>query len=174
MEKMDYESQPVTFHSTETSPFAESILLSLRRIIRAIDLHSREVEARFQLTVPQLVCLRQMAAEGSCTPSDLSRAVFLSQATVTGILNRMEDRGLILRKRSREDRRRVSLVLTEEGRRILETAPLPLQDRFSERLAALAEPEQRHIDTVLKQVVDMMEAPELDDVPIMTTDVFTS
>jgi DNA-binding MarR family transcriptional regulator len=149
-----------------TSPYAESILISLRRIIRAIDLHSRELEARFQLTVPQLVCLRGIA-DGSSNPSELSERVFLSKATVTGILNRLEDRGLIQRERKDADRRRVTVSLTEKGVDLLSSSPLPLQERFSTRLNELPPENQALIDRILRLVVEMMEAQELDASPYL-------
>ena len=148
--------------TVDANPYAESILLSLRRIIRAVDLYNRELGAKWRLTVPQLVCLRQLAAGGPCTPGNLARLVFLSQATVTGILNRLETRGLLIREREAADRRRVMVSLTDEGRQVAAAAPLPLQERFSARFNALPEAEQAHLDHVLSRVVVMMEVPDLE------------
>lgn len=150
--------------------YSESIFLSLRRIIRAIDIHSRELGARFQLTTPQLVCMRQLAETGPETPGELAGQIYLSQATVTGIINRLEDRGLLRRERIMRDRRRVTVSLTAKGEEVLARAPRPLQDRFSSRLESLPREEQEKIDGVLKQIVEMMEAQELAASPIITTD----
>lgn len=152
---------------SEKNFFEESILTSLRRIVRAIDLHSRDLGSRYKLTVPQLVCLRQLRGNGSCTPSELARHIFLSQATVTGILDRLEARGLVERVRQLTDRRRISICLTEKGEELTASAPSPLQDRFSENLADLTDEEQSRIDQNLKTVVEMMEAQKLDAAPIM-------
>jgi DNA-binding MarR family transcriptional regulator len=137
--------------------YAESILGSLRRIIRAIDRHSRQLSRRFNLTVPQLVCLRQLTLAGPLSPGSLASRIYLSQATVTGILDRLEARRLIQRERSSPDRRRVCVSLTESGRRLAETLPWPLQEQFAERLSSMPEDRQRAIDKTLRQVVDMME-----------------
>ena len=146
---------------------AENILRSLRRITRAIDIHSRELSARFNLTVPQLVCLRQLFLNGPTTAGNLSRLVFLSQATVTGILDRLELRGMVVRERGKEDRRRVTISLTDSGRELAETMPWPLQERFEARLSALPEKEQAIIDEVLDRVVHMMSAQDIDAWPIV-------
>ena len=151
-------AQPSESDPGKASPYAEAIFLSLRRMIRAIDLHSREVIGRSRLTVSQLVCLRQLWLSGPATPSRLARAVYLSQATVTGILDRLESRGLVTRERNRTDRRLVGIRLTEAGSGIAESMPIPLQGRFAERLAALPREEQADIDRVLGRIVDMMEA----------------
>jgi len=146
----------------DTSLYGENIMTSLRRIIRAIDLYNRNLGARFRLTVPQLVCLRQLSNGGPNTPGRLANHVHLSQATVTGILNRLEDRGLVLRERKETDRRRVTISLTEKGCRVVASAPMPLQDDFFRRLSALSREEQASIDQVLMQIAAMMENREID------------
>jgi len=141
--------------------YAGSILLSLRRIIRSIDQHNKQLGSKYELTVPQLVCLRQLLLEEEMTLGALARAVYLSQATVTGIIDRLFDKGLISRERSTEDRRKMKVRLTEKGARMANDMPWPLQERFSTSLAALDEAEQEQIDTILKSLVHMMEAPPL-------------
>lgn len=146
------------------SPFEENILRSLRRITRAIDLHSRQLATRHRLTAPQLVCLRQIRREGGeSTPGRLARDIHLSQATVTGILDRLSARGLVSRERSAEDRRRVIVRLTDAGRQVCDTAPSPLHERFAAALGRLSEEERVRIDAVLEQVVQMMEVEKIED-----------
>lgn len=147
--------------------YNENILRSLRRIQRAIDLYSKDLANRYNLTTPQLLCLRQLGANGSTTASQLAREVALSQATITGILDRLEARGLITRRRDAQDRRRVNLEVTEEGRSLVEKAPLPLQQRFATRLMELPEVDQALIDGVLSRIVEMMEAEDLEAAPMM-------
>lgn len=150
-----------------SSPYAENILRSLRRITRAIDLHSRELSLRFNLTVPQLVCLRQLFLNGPATSGNLSEMVYLSQATVTGILDRLELRGLIKRERGKPDRRRVTVSLTEEGHKLAECMPWPLQERFADRLSALPSADQARIDQTLDHIVHMMSVQDIDAWPIV-------
>lgn len=147
----------------------ENILRSLRRITRAIDLHSRRLAAQHQLTAPQLVCLRQVASDAPITPGLLAKGVSLSQATVTGILDRLENKDLVVRRRDQKDRRKVSLHLTDQGARVLKEAPIPLQEHFTRRLAELPRGEQERIEQVLLLVVEMMEAHDLAAAPVITT-----
>ncbi len=151
------------------SQYEENILRSLRRITRAIDLHSRYLAGSFGLTGPQLVCLRTLGHRDGITPSELAKDVELSQATVTGIVDRLEAQKLVLRVRDAKDRRRVSLRLTASGRSLLDKAPSPLQDQFVQRLGQLPEHEQRSIDTTLRKVVDMMGAETLEAAPLLAT-----
>ena len=153
---------------------AESIFRSLRRIIRAVDLHSREMTARFQMTAPQLVCLRQLWVGGPCALGELARQVYLSQATITGIVDRLEARGMVFRHREDADRRKVTISLTEEGERIAAGMPLPLQDRFAERLNGLPLVEQEAIERMLCRIVGMMEAGDIDAWPIIASGSITT
>ncbi len=151
--------------------YAGSILKSLRRIIRSIDQHNKQLGTKYHLTVPQLVCLRQLLQEGEMTSGQLARAVYLSQATVTGIIDRLFDKGLINRERGTDDRRKMKVRLTEKGIRMATDMPWPLQERFCSSLDALAEAEQAQIDTILKRLVEMMEVPPLPVWPFGTSDM---
>ena len=151
------------------SPYEESILVSLRRITRAIDLHSRALARDHELTVPQLVCLRQLERDGETSPTVLAKRVSLSQATVTGIIERLHKRGLVAKSPSREDKRRVYVGLTGRGRKAIRSAPSPLSDQFRSRLEHLHDGEQAMIDWILARVVTMMEADDVDASPLMTT-----
>lgn len=147
----------------------DAILRALRRITRAIDLHSRWLANNFGLTIPQLVCLRTLATRGALTASELAHAVDLSQATVTGIVDRLVRRGLVTRDRDLVDRRRVVVEITEPGGQLLQSLPSPLQERFVSRLAELPAENQEVIRTVLEQVVRMMGAEALDAAPVLTS-----
>jgi DNA-binding MarR family transcriptional regulator len=139
------------------NPSAEAILAALRRIFRAMSIHSRSLNHRAHLTLPQLVCLRRLSILGPCGPSELSRQVSLSQATVTGILDRLENRGYITRDRRDKDRRRVTISLTQAGLDMVASMPTSLQDRFASRLAMLSEREQSNMVYNLGRIVEMME-----------------
>ena len=147
----------------------DAILRSLRRITRAIDLHSRWLASNFGLTIPQLVSLGTLANTEFMTPTAMARAVDLSQATITGIVDRLVRRGYVTRERSTTDRRRVVLAITDKGREVLSASPSPLQERFATRLSKLPEENQQVIQTVLEQVVRMMGAEELDAAAMLTS-----
>ncbi|MEM9454625.1 MAG: MarR family transcriptional regulator [Myxococcota bacterium] len=158
----------------EHSEYEDRILRSLRRIIRAVDLHSRAIESQYGLTGPQLVCLRVIGTEGPLTPSELARHVDLSQATVTGIIGRLVKRQYVSRRRSAKDRRRVTLSLLPAGRDLLAEAPSPLQTRFAERLATLPSENQTVICAMLEQIVRMMGAEQIDAAPVLVAGATTT
>ena len=151
------------------SELHDQVLVSLRRIIRATDLHSRRLGKETGLTTPQLVVLRAVHERCSPTVSEIARNVSLSHATVTSILNRLENQGFIRRVRSEEDKRRVNVHLTTEGATLLETAPQPLQESFVNRFAALETWEQHLVVAALDRVATMMDAEDLDAAPLLAT-----
>lgn len=148
----------------------QKVLISLRQIIRATDMHSKNVMRRYGLTIPQLVVLRAIDNTSNVTVRTISEHVSLSQATVTTILNRLEQRGLVIRKRSADDRRIVHTVLTDAARRIIETSPPLLHEDFVRRFEALEEWEQSSILSALQRVAYMMGAEKLDAAPMLKID----
>lgn len=152
-----------------STPIEDDILRSLRRITRAIDLHSRQLANSFGLTGPQLVCLRTIQNLGPTKPSVLAREVSLSQATITGIIDRLLTRQLVTRERSSEDRRVVTIAITTAGDALVEQAPSPLQEEFAANLSALPVDDQRRIRDTLVRVVDMMGGAELAAAPVLST-----
>lgn len=145
---------------------SEAILLALRRISRRVSLHSKQLARQSGLTLPQLVCLKVLAqlGDGDTSVAAIGRAMRLSSPTVTGILDRLERGGFVVRVRDTVDRRRVFVQLTEAGAAKLQTLPTPLGAGFVERFRALPAPERESILTSLECVVALMEADEaLDD-----------
>ncbi len=146
------------------------VLVALRRIMRATSLHSRKLGKSVGITVPQMVVIRAVGGRGRLTASEVARAVSLSQATVTTILNRLEERGLLTRERSAVDRRRVNLQLTEAGQKIFHEAPLPLQDVFCRRFDTLPQWEQHQVVAALTRVAEMMDAEDIDAAPLLSSE----
>jgi len=131
------------------------ILRALRRIIQAVDIHSRKLASQYQITAPQLVTLLCVIEQGPITTSEIARQVHLSNSTVVGILDRLETKGLVFRERGTTDRQ------------LGETAPSPLQDVFAEALHKLPELEQTAIALSLERIVDLMEARGIDAAPML-------
>lgn len=145
------------------------MLVALRRIIRAVDLHSRHLVQEYGLTGPQLVVLKELARVGTASTSQLAVAVSLSSATVTGILNRLEKRNLLARAKSERDRRRNDVTLTDEGAAVAASVQNLLQDRFVAQLLELADWEQTQLLSTFQRVAFMMEASELEAGPVLVT-----
>lgn len=154
--------------SVEAEAYDLRILRALRRITRSIALHSRQLAAYSNITAPQLVCLRAVIDKGPMTSTAISREMHVSASTVVGILDRLEDKGLVRRERGREDRRIVFVHATEEGVKLADQTPSPLQKKLEDALKALPELEQATITLSLERIVDLMESDGV--APTETTD----
>lgn len=143
------------------------VLISLRQIIRAIDLHSKRLEKESGLTGPQLMVLQQLAAHDKLTAGVIAREISLSQPTVTSIIDRLERKGLLKRERDQRDKRKVMLRMTEAGQAAVAKAPALLQDSFVRAFNRLEDWEQTLILSSLQRVSEMMNATELDAAPLL-------
>jgi DNA-binding MarR family transcriptional regulator len=150
------------------SDIGDQIIIALRRVIRAVDLHSRTLVASHGLTGPQTLILKALQ-NGSLSAGELATRVSLSQGTVTDILNRLEQRGLIQRIRDTQDRRRVLVATTESGVRLLERSPPLLQESFAQRLDSLQEWEQTQLLASLQRIAAMMDAQDIDAAPVLSS-----
>ena len=150
-----------------TTPYWPEVLISLRQIIRATDLQSKRVMKACGLTIPQVMVLKAIESLGDVTVKRISDHVSLSQATVTTILNRMEDKGFVERVRSVKDRRIVNARMTESGLAMLNSAPPLLHEEFIRQFESLPKDQMQTILDSLQQVATMMHAEQLDVAPML-------
>ncbi len=141
------------------------ILTAIRRVIRSVDKYSRKIYTELGLTTPQLLCLDALGKNNHIITKELAKHVNLSESTVIGIVDRLEAKQYLTRERSKEDRRKVYLSLTDAGKGILSETPSLLQDKFSTALSELKNDELEIITKSLEQVVEMMDAKNLDASP---------
>ena len=145
----------------------EEVLVALRQIIRAIDLHSRQLSKASGLTGPQLLLLQAISEHGDITMRKLAQATHMSQATATTIIDRLEQKQLVRRERSQTDKRKVYAVLTDDGTTKLKTAPRPLQESFLLRFQSLEAWEQNLLLSSVQRISSMMNADALDVAPLL-------
>jgi len=145
----------------------EQLVISLRRVIRAISIHSRKLNKESGLTVPQLMVMRKIAQLDAPLAKQIAQEINVSAATVTTILDRLESRHLVIRTRSQTDKRKVHLSLSEAGQTILNDVPKPLQEHFIKRYQNLEEWEQSQLLSAVERIASMMDAAELDAAPVL-------
>jgi DNA-binding MarR family transcriptional regulator len=150
-----------------TSNESDQVLIALRRVIRATDLHSKHLSKTSGLTAPQILLLQTIHNKGQVTVGELANEISLSQATVTTIIDRLEKRELVYRERSVKDKRKVHAFLTELGKITIEKAPTPLQEQFVTQFEALKSWEQMMIISSLQRVAQMMDATNIDASPVL-------
>lgn len=145
----------------------EELLVALRKVIRAIDMRSRQLNKDVGLTGPQLLVLQEVGKNPGIMVKQIAQSINLSPATITSILDRMESRALVNRVRSTEDKRKVGVFLSETGQAALAAAPLPLQEHFLNRFNRLEEWEKSLMVSTMQRIATMMDAAEIDAAPVL-------
>ena len=145
----------------------EQLLISLRRVIRAIDIHSRQLNKLSGLTGPQLMVMQKVDQLEAPLAKKIAQEINLSAATVTTIIDRLENRGMVIRTRSETDKRKVHLSLSDAGKTLLNSAPKPLQEHFIMRYQNLEEWEQSQLLSAVERIATMMDANDIDAAPVL-------
>jgi len=145
----------------------EELLVALRRIIRAVDLRSKQLSKHVGLTGPQLLVMQNIEERPGIMVREIADNINLSPATITNILDRLETRDLATRIRSTQDKRKVGVFLTEKGKAAVVDAPRPLQEHFVERFGQLQEWEQSQMVATVQRIATMMDANNIDASPLL-------
>ncbi|HUK57122.1 MAG TPA: MarR family transcriptional regulator [Nitrospiria bacterium] len=142
--------------TTKKKAIAE-IMQSLRRIFKAVQQYSEAVLKEFGVTGPQLWALRTIYIAGQLSMSELSRKMYLHMSTVSGVVDRLEEKGYVERVRGGSDRRVVNVSLTKAGKRIVQKGPEAAQGKLLHGLESLSRPQVLIIRSSLEKVVRLME-----------------
>lgn len=84
--------------------------------------------------------------------SDLADCAHTSQASITGIVDRLEEHGLVERSRPDDDRRVVQVAVTAKGREALASAHTALVSRLEEVVSPLTDEEQAEFLRLLRKL----------------------
>ena len=125
-------------------------MLQLHRLVAE---HLSTVAAEFDLKPGQAQALQQLQPNLPMTMGDVARGIRCDPSTITGIADRLEERGLVRREPSEKDRRVKSLVLTKSGEALRRKLLLRLAD-VPEELARLPEGKQRELRRLLQETLN--------------------
>ena len=98
--------------SPERRRLENDFLLAMRRVGSIMQLLGQVSAERIGINVTDLNCLNIVALAGPMTAGDLARATGLTTASITGVLDRLEEGGFVRRERDPHDRRRVIVNLS--------------------------------------------------------------
>lgn len=110
------------------------------------------------LTGPQVTALKILEAVGEISLSELSERMSARNSTITGIVDRMERDGLVVRERSEQDRRVVKIRATERGSQIARGVPVTAMELFSAALSSLPEGDRGELLRILASLADRVRA----------------
>lgn len=146
---------PVEMALPSANMFEVPLFQALRRLQQAGEVHAKRLSRFGGLTPMQLMILQVLAGKARMTASALSGCVSLSAATLSGMLDRLEERGLLQRQRDDQDKRRQWLLLSTAGRELIQQAPTLLPPEFRQRFAALSDWERHGLTAALLRAAEL-------------------
>lgn len=149
----------------------EQILVNLRKIIRSVNLEGKRIEKEHGVSIPQLLCLNYLNSRSAFTAShkEIKDFIQLNASTVTGIVSRLEKKGLVARLPKKDDRRVGLVVLTAKGAKLLEATPDPLHEQLSARLRQLSSEELQGLQYAFDKIINFLDVEGVDAAPILTS-----
>jgi DNA-binding MarR family transcriptional regulator len=143
---------------SEIKPEVDSILEAIVYLYTESRRVTKEVARRAELTGPQLTVLKMLEGVGDLSLSELSEKIRAQNSTVTGIIDRMEREGLVVRARSTEDRRVVHIRLTPKGAKIAGEIAVEPMEVFRGAMAGLTASEMRDLLRILTKIAQRVQS----------------
>lgn len=151
---------------------ATDILISIRKIVRSVNLESKRIDKEMGVSIPQLLCLDFLNRQANYKASakEIKEFLQLNASTVTGIIQRLEQKGFIAKLPKAEDKRVTLITLTSKGADVLQHRPSLLQDKLAAKLDSLPELEVIAIAKAIELITNLMEVNDLDASPVLTSE----
>lgn len=149
------------------------ILIKIRKIVRSVDIESKKIQKEYGVSIPQVLCLNFLhkAPNYQSTQGGIKNFLNLNSSTVSGIINRLEKKGLLARLPKSGDKRVVNIALTSAGDKLLSTMPSLLHEQLSEKLQRLDNAELTKVEESLETLVQLLDIEQVDASPMITLDV---
>jgi len=141
---------------------ATRVLEDIRRIFQSIRLSARRAERELGVSGAQLFVLQTLAERPAESLNDLAERTLTHQSSVSVVVRRLVQRGLVARDRAGDDARRIVLRLTPAGRRLLRRAPTTPQVRMVETIQALPDRNLHLVARLMHQLAKAVHATRLE------------
>jgi DNA-binding MarR family transcriptional regulator len=115
---------------------------AIRSIVRALRVNTRSIEVKLGISLAQLFVLQQLADKPAESLNELAERTATHQSSVSVVVRRLVDRGLVTRNAAPTDKRRVLIALTTAGESMLNGAPPTVQSDLMAGMKRLS-PDQR-------------------------------
>ena len=152
--------------SAENELMIKDIVSAIRKFVRAVSLDSFKMSRQYGLTGPQSSVLRTLIKEGPLSSASLSRRLYVTPSNITGIIDRLEKKGLVERIRKKEDRRIALITLTEEGTDLSNSLPDPIEKKLIYELGDLEPEHVRLLSLAMNQILNLIDTKEVDNASI--------
>jgi DNA-binding MarR family transcriptional regulator len=134
-----------------------SFMQRLWGLAHALQAKSKRMESELGITGPQRLAIRLIGRSPGITPGALATTLRMHPSTLTGILRRLEERGVVAREEDRDDGRRMRLRLRAAGRRLDQKRGGTVEAAVKRALAQLDPEHVRITQNVLTKLTEELE-----------------
>jgi DNA-binding MarR family transcriptional regulator len=136
------------------------ILHGIRRLIRQLRISDRAAQQLAGVSAAQLFVLSELGKTANMSLGELANQTVTDQSSVSAVVTRLVEAGLVSRSRADDDGRRLELNLTRAGRAVLKKAPPVAQEQILAAIAELTPADRKRFADMLHQILDTMGAEE--------------
>jgi DNA-binding MarR family transcriptional regulator len=145
--------------SRNDGPSALQVLERLWGLDHGLDSASKRMLRDIGVSGPQRVVLRLLTLEGGMGPGELARRMRHHPATISTLLNRLEEAGYVERRHSTEDRRRSTVSATRRGRALGQRVAGTIEEQVEIVLRELDPDQVQACLAVLDRLVEALAPP---------------
>jgi DNA-binding MarR family transcriptional regulator len=147
---------------TTSEDITKKMVTLIRKYVRLRALHTKELAKSYDLSVPQLLCLQCLYENGKMSMSEIAENILVNVSTVTGIVDRLEQKAFLERRRVSPDRRVITIALTEKGRSLAENSPPAVHYKIVQAVKMLSQPEREEIFEALDSLSRLIDVGDAD------------
>jgi len=150
------------------------ILIPIRKIVRSINLESKKIQKEYGVSIPQVLCLNylQSCPHYQATQGEIRNFLNLNSSTISGIIDRLEKKGYLVRLPKFGDKRVVNISLTVTGDKLLSTMPSLLHEQLSKNLMQLDHEKLQNVKESLNTLIELLQIGELEASPLIAIDAY--
>ena len=148
------------------------VLITIRKIVRSINLESKKIQKEYGVSIPQVLCLNYLHASPNyqSTQGEIRHFLNLNSSTTSGIIDRLETKGFLARLPKQGDKRVVNIALTSKGANLLKNVPPLLHEQLSAKLKLLPEAKLTQIQEGLQILIALLDIGGIDASPMITNE----
>lgn len=124
---------------------------AVRSIVRAQRINTRAIELKMGISLAQLFVLQQLAERPAESLNELAERTATHQSSVSVVVRRLVERGLVSRTASAADKRRIEIDVTPAGRALLSDAPPTIQSQLIAGLRTMPREDQDKLAEMLER-----------------------
>jgi DNA-binding MarR family transcriptional regulator len=143
--------------TAQNEQIIKKIVVAIKRLNRAVSLGSSKISRGSGLTPSQSSVLRNLFKRGPLSSAELSRYLYVTPANITGIIDRLEKKGLVERLPKGNDRRVALIALTSDGAAQSRSLLDPIEKKLISGLAHLESQKVADLNEALMQILALIE-----------------